>query len=144
MFKSQYLAEKYSKFSQQKEYLEKLRKFTVKNFLFVIFFLDRAKECRLIKQNPCLFVKSAPYKESNDILKKFASLVLANYGHILRMLRRFDYILTHKQTAIDEYNFAIKNLAVDLRDGVRLVKVMEIILLRNDLVQKVRVPGKFN
>lgn len=142
MFKSQYLAEKYSKYSQQKEYLEKLRKFTVKNFLFVIFFLDRAKECRLIKQNPCLFVKSAPYKESNDILKKFASLVLANYGDILKMLRRFDYILTHKQTVIDEYNFAFKNLAVDLRDGVRLVKVMEIILLRDDLVQKVRVPGK--
>lgn len=142
MFKSQYLAEKYSKFSQQKEYLEKLRKFTVKNFLFILFFLDRAKESRLIKQNPCLFVKRAPYKESNEILKKFASLVLANYGDIIKMLRRFDYTLTHKQTVIDEFDFAFKNLAVDLRDGVRLTKVMEVILLRDDLVQKVRVPGE--
>ena len=142
MFKSQYLAEKYSKFSQQKEYLDKLRKHTVKNFLFVIFFLDRAKESRLIKQNPCLFVRRAPFKDSNEILKKFASLVLANYGDIIRMLRRFDFILTHKQTVIDEYDFAFKNLAVDLRDGVRLTKVMEIILMRDDLVQKVRVPGK--
>lgn len=143
MFKSQYLADKYSKFSQQKEYLDKLRKFTVKNFLFVIFFLDRAKEARLIKQNPCLFVKRAPYKESNEILKKFASLVLANYGDIIRMLRRFEYTLTHKQTVIDEFDFAFKNLAVDLRDGVRLTKVMEVILMRDDLVQRVRVPGKF-
>lgn len=143
MFKSPYLAEKYSKFSQQKEYLEKLRKFTVKNFLFIIFFLDRAKESRLIKQNPCLFVKKAPYKESNEILKKFASLVLANYGDIIRMLRRFEFTLTHKQTVIDEFDYAFKNLAVNLRDGVRLTKVMEIILLRDDLVQKVRVPGEF-
>lgn len=142
MFKSQYLAEKYSKFSQQKEYLEKLRKFTVKNFLFIIFFLDRAKESRLIKQNPCLFAKKAPYKDSKEILKTFASLVLANYGDIFRMLGRWNYCVSHKQTVIDEFDFAFKNLAVDLRDGVRLTKVMEIILLRDDLVQKVRVPGE--
>lgn len=141
LFKSPYLAEKYSKFSQKNEFLEKLRKHTVKNFLFIIFFLDRAKECRLIKQNPCLFVKKAPFKESTEILKRFASLVLANYGDIIRMLRRLDYIVSHKQTAIDEYNFAFTNLAVDLREGVRLTKVMEVILMRDDLVQKVRVPG---
>lgn len=143
LFKSPYLAQKYNKFSQQEEYLDKLRKFTAKNFLFLIFFLDRAKECRLIKQNPCLFIKKAAYKESADILKKFASLVLANYGDIIRTLRRYDFVVTHKQTVIDEFDFAFKNLAVDLRDGVRLTKVMEIILLRDDLVQKVRVPGKF-
>lgn len=142
LFKSQYLAEKYSKFSQQREYLDKLRKFTAKNFLFIVFFLDRAKEHRLIKQNPCLFVKKAPYKESAEILKKFASLVLANYGDIVRTLRRFEYTLSHKQTVIDEFNFAFQNLAVDLRDGVRLTKVMEIILMRDDLVQRVRVPGE--
>ncbi|CRL03879.1 CLUMA_CG017003, isoform B [Clunio marinus] len=141
MFKSSYLAEKYSKFSQQSEYLEKLRKHTVKSFLFIIFFLDRAKEHRLIKKNPCLFVKRAEYKESSEILKKFASLVLSNYGDIIRMLKRFDYVVTHKQTVIDEFDYAFKNLAVDLRDGVRLTKVMEIILMRDDLVQKVRVPA---
>lgn len=143
LFKSPYLAEKYSKFSQKNEYLERLRKHTVKNFLFIIFFLDRAKEGRLIKQNPCLFVKKAPFKESAEILKKFASLVLANYGDIVRMLRRIDYVVTHKQTTIDEYNFAFTNLAVDLREGVRLTKVMEVILMRDDLVHKVRVPGKY-
>lgn len=144
LFKSPYLAEKYSKLSQRNEYHDKLRKHTVKNFLFIIFFLDRAKENRLIKQNPCLFVKKAPYKESAEILKKFASLVIANYGDIIRTLRRLEFIVSHKQTIIDEFNFAFTNLAVDLRDGVRLTKVMEVILMRDDLVQKVRVPGKLN
>jgi len=142
MFKCPYLEQKYSKFAQQKqEYLDKLKKFTVKNFLFVLFFLDRAKNNRLIKQNPCLFVKKAPYKESAEILKRFASLTLANYGDIIRHLRRLDYLLTHKQTHIDEYDYAFNNLAVDIRDGVRLAKVMEIILLRDDLVKFVRVPA---
>lgn len=141
LFKSPYLAKKYSKYNQQKDYLEKLRRFTAKNFLFIIFFLDRAKENRLIKKNPCLFMKTAPYKESAEILKKFASIILANYGDIIRALRRFDFIVTHKQTVIDEFDYAFKNLAIDLRDGVRLTKVMEIILMREDLVQKVRVPG---
>ncbi|KAG5673532.1 hypothetical protein PVAND_003573 [Polypedilum vanderplanki] len=141
MFRSQYLQQKYSKYHQQQELLDKLKKHTAKNFLFLIFFLDRAKETRLIKQNPCLFIKAAPYKETTEILKKFASLVLANYGDIIRMMKRIDYVLTHKQTVIDEFDFAFKNLAVDLRDGVRLTKVMEVILLRDDLVNKVRVPA---
>lgn len=100
MFKSPYLQHKYSKYNQQQELLDKLKKHTAKHFLFLIFFLDRAKENRLIKQNPCLFIKAAPYKETAEILKKFASLALANYGDIIRMLKRFDYILTHKQTVI--------------------------------------------
>ncbi|KAL7019821.1 hypothetical protein ACKWTF_011267 [Chironomus riparius] len=141
MFKSPYLQQKYSKYSQQQELLDKLKKHTAKHFLFLIFFLDHAKEHRLIKQNPCLFIKSAPYKETAEILKKFASLVLANYGDIVRMLKRLDFTLSHKQTVIDEYDFAFKNLAIDLRDGVRLTKVMEVILLRDDLVKRVRVPA---
>lgn len=102
MFKSPYLQQKFSKYHQQQELLDKLKKHTAKNFLFLLFFLDRAKENRLIKQNPCLFIKSAPYKETAEILKKFASLVLANYGDIIRMLKRLDYVLSHKQTVIGE------------------------------------------
>lgn len=100
MFKSPYLQQKFTKYNQQQELLDKLKKHTAKHFLFLIFFLDHAKEHRLIKQNPCLFIKSAPYKETAEILKKFASLVLANYGDIIRMLKRLDYTLTHKQTVI--------------------------------------------
>lgn len=100
MFKSPYLQQKFSKYNQQEELQDKLRKHTAKHFLFVLFFLDHAKENKLIKQNPCLFIKTAPYKESNEILKKFASLVLANYGDIIRMLKRLNFTVTHKQTVI--------------------------------------------
>lgn len=143
MFKSQYILDKMAKLpSKRNELLLQMRRHTVKHLLFVLYFLDRAKEHRLIKQNPCLFMRRAPYKDSNDILKKLASLVLSNYGDVMRLMKRYDFVLTHKQTVIDEYDYAFKNLAVDLRDGVRLTKVMEIILMRDDLVNRVRVPGK--
>lgn len=143
MFKSQYIIDKLGKLpSKRAEMLLTLRRHTVKHLLFVVYFLDRAKEHRLIKQNPCLFMRRAPYKDSNDILKKLASLVLSNYGDVMRLMKRYDFVLSHKQTVIDEYDYAFKNLAVDLRDGVRLTKVMEIILMRDDLVNRVRVPGE--
>lgn len=102
LFKCQYLQQKFSKYHQQEELHDKLRKHTAKHFLFILFFLDHAKEAKLIKQNPCLFMKTAPYKDSNEILKKFASLVLANYGDIIRMLKRMNYTLSHRQTVIGE------------------------------------------
>lgn len=107
MFKSPYLQQKYSKYHQQDELQDKLKKHTAKHFLFILFFLDHAKESKLIKQNPCLFMKTAPYKESNEILKKFASLVLANYGDILRMMKRINYVLSHKQTVIGKSYYCI-------------------------------------
>jgi abnormal spindle-like microcephaly-associated protein len=74
-------------------------------------------------------------------LNQFSSRLLANVGDIGKHLRRLGYVLTHKQTYLDEYNFAFKNLAIDLRDGVRLTKLMEVILLREDLAALLRVPA---
>lgn len=45
-------------------YVEQLSKFTLKKFLFLVLFLDRAKLTRLIDHDPCLFVKNAEYKVS--------------------------------------------------------------------------------
>lgn len=141
MFRDSYLETKYNKYQHQSAYAENIKKFTLRRFLFVILFLDKAKQSHLIKHNPCLFVKNAPYKETNEILKKFASMVIANFGDIIRYLKRVDYLLVHKQTCIDEFNYAFSNLAVDLRDGVRLTKVMEVILLRDDLTKNLRAPA---
>lgn len=71
----------------------------------------------------------------------FLIFILGNIGDIGRELRRIGIILTHKQTYIDEFDYAFRNLAIDLRDGVRLTKVMEIILLRDDMTCQMRAPA---
>ncbi|XP_055587217.1 protein abnormal spindle [Uranotaenia lowii] len=142
LFRDRYLEAKSSKaYSLSPAYAEHMKKFTFRMFLFLMFFLDTAKNRRLIKHNPCLFVKNAPYKETREILIRFSSLLIAGIGDITKHLKRFGYVLQHKQTFLDEFDYAFENLAVDLRDGIRLTRVMEIILLRDDISQNLRVPS---
>lgn len=48
-------------------------------------------------------------------------------GNVLRHLELLGYRLGYSQSALMEYPFAISNLAVDLRDGLRLIKVAEVL-----------------
>ena len=41
-------------------------------------------------------------------------------GDITKHLSYLGYKVDHVQKAIDEFDFAVTNLAVDLKDGVRL------------------------
>lgn len=142
LFRDKLLEERYSRaYSLSDEYAEYIKKYTLTKMLCLLLFLDKAKQNRIIKYNPCLFVKKSPHKETKEILLKFSSELLANMGDITRDLKRLGYVLEHKQCFLDEFNYAFKNLAVDLRDGIRLTRVMEIILLREDLTKQLRVPA---
>lgn len=142
LFRDKYLEEKHPKvYAQGEVYAEHIKKHTLRKFLSLLYFLDVAKNKKIIKHNPCLFLKSSEYKETKEILLRFSSSLLGNIGDIQRDLRRIDIVLTHKQTFIDEFDYAFRNLAIDLRDGVRLTKVMEIILLRDNLTCQLRVPA---
>jgi len=57
---------------------------------------------------------------SKDLLVAFSREFLAGEGSILKHLAYFGYEVLHKQTLLDEFDFAVTNVAVDLRDGVRL------------------------
>ncbi|XP_055848549.1 protein abnormal spindle [Episyrphus balteatus] len=142
LFKDKFLEQRYSKaYTLSDEYADHIKKFTLQKVLFLLLFLDKAKTKRIIKHNPCLFLKKSPYKEAREILLKFSCELLANIGDITRDLKRLGYVLTHKQNFLDEFNYAFSNLAVDLRDGIRLTRVMEIILLRDDMSELLRVPA---
>ncbi|KAH8271407.1 hypothetical protein KR018_009100, partial [Drosophila ironensis] len=142
LFRNKFEEQRYSKaYTLTEEYAENIKKHTLQKILFLLLFLDQAKEKRIVKHNPCLFVKKSPHKETKDILLRFASELLANIGDITREMRRLGYVLQHKQTYLEEFDYAFKNIAVDLRDGVRLTRVMEVILLRDDLTKQLRVPA---
>ena len=52
----------HSVFATHTGYVEQLGKFTLKKFLLLVLFLDRAKLTRLIDHDPCLFNKDASFK----------------------------------------------------------------------------------
>ncbi|XP_052220933.1 abnormal spindle-like microcephaly-associated protein homolog [Dreissena polymorpha] len=114
---------------------------TLKKFLMLVYFLDQAKQQRLIDHNPCLFCKNSEFKASKDLLLQISRDFLSGEGDITRHLGYLGYKVTYTQTALDEFDFAVKKLAVDLRDGVRLTRVMEMLCDRRDLSASLRMPA---
>ncbi|OXU30298.1 hypothetical protein TSAR_016715 [Trichomalopsis sarcophagae] len=118
-----------------------MNKFMLKKFLFVVYFLDYAKRNKLIGHDPCLFHKKALIKDSRSILLTFSRELLSGIGDITKVLRGYNYVVSHKQTFLDEYDYAVVNLCTDLRDGVRLCRVMELITGQRCLTCRCRVPA---
>ena len=48
--------------------------------------------------------------------------------------------MTFQQSVLDDYDYAVTNLTLDLRDGVVLAKVVDI-LTNSELSNKLRVPA---
>ncbi|KAE8610920.1 hypothetical protein XENTR_v10012280 [Xenopus tropicalis] len=120
---------------------EALSKFTLKKLLLLIFFLDHAKQFRLIDHDPCLFWKDAEYKTSKDLLLAFSRDFLSGEGDLSRHLGYLGLPVSHVQTPLDEFDFAVTNLAVDLQCGVRLVRTVELLAQSWSLSKKLRVPA---
>ncbi|KAJ0177100.1 hypothetical protein K1T71_007109 [Dendrolimus kikuchii] len=145
MFKNPFLKNKNSKSSAPNmllpAYMEAIKKFTLKKFFLLVFFLDQAKQRKLIAHDPCLFCRNSICKESREIIIRFTRDLIAGIGDITKHLRPLGYVVSHKQSYLDEYKYAVQNIAVDIRDGVRLTKVMEIILMKNGLMCQLRTPA---
>ncbi|KAH9505368.1 hypothetical protein Btru_058528 [Bulinus truncatus] len=114
---------------------------TVKKFLLLVYFLDQAKTSRLIDHDPCLFCKDADIKSSKEILIQFSREVLSGEGDLTRHLAYLGYTVSHVQRPIDEFDFAVKNLSADLRDGLRLSRVLELFSGDSKIMTKIRTPA---
>lgn len=79
-------------------------------------------------------------QSSYDLMMGFCADMVTAHGDIVRRLRSIGYNLTHKQTHLDEVNYAVKSLN-DLRDGTRITRVVEILFKGNPLSQKLRLPA---
>jgi len=130
----------YHKTDLSQKFVTQLNQFILRKFLSLVYFLDYAKQHKLIGHDPCLFHKRAQYKESREILLSFSRELLSGIGDVTRLLRH-DYVLTYRQTYIEEYDYAVMNIRHDLRDGVRLCRAMELITGARGLTQRCRVPA---
>ncbi|XP_039211149.1 abnormal spindle-like microcephaly-associated protein [Crotalus tigris] len=120
---------------------EALSKFTLKKLLLLVCFLDRAKVSRIIEHDPCLFFKNAEFKSSKEILLAFSRDFLSGEGDLSRHLGFLGFPVSHVQTPLDEFDFAVTNLATDLQCGIRLVRTLELLSSEWTLSKKLRVPA---
>jgi abnormal spindle-like microcephaly-associated protein len=101
---------------------------TILRSLVIIVLLDK---CRLSSQGYLLrrlFLPSSPYKSSTAALQALGNQLLPSVGDITRPLGHLDCQLYYHQHQLQEFEFQINNLAVDLRDGVILTRLVELLL----------------
>jgi abnormal spindle-like microcephaly-associated protein len=98
---------------------------TVLKSMMIILLLDKAKAQGLITN--CLFQPSSEYKSSVAVLQALGNLLLPSLGDISRPLAHLNYTLEINQLPLQEYRYRISNIAVDLRDGILLAHLVEIL-----------------
>ena len=119
---------------------EALNRFALKKFLELVYFLDAAKEARMIRMNPCLFCPDSELKSSREMLLTFSKEFLQGEGDVTKHLAYMGFTVKHKQTKLDEFDYAVTNFRTDLRCGIRLARVAEL-LTGSVLAAQMRVPA---
>ena len=99
---------------------------TMLRALLVILLLDKARESEILSGN--LFKKTSRLKSSTMILAELNDILRSSRADMSRQLVRLDYRLDHVQLPLSEFNYNVKNLAVDFRNGVRLARIVELLL----------------
>ena len=124
-------------------YHDELRKIVIYRLLVLFVFLDKAKRQNILEKSSRLFMNDSKVKSSQDVLLTFCREFMAAEGNLVKHLARVGMKVTYVQKTVDEIDFSIINLAVDLRDGVRLARMTEILtgLPRNSLLSTLRLPA---
>ena len=112
-------------------------------FLVLVLLLDVCKQNSILPEDVCLFNKESSIKSSQDVLTLFAQKILSGEGNILRHLKFLGFQVVYRQSALEEFDFKTRDLSQDLRDGLRLCRLIE--KLKGDgtsLCKQLRLPAE--
>lgn len=98
------------------------------NFFSLVYFLDKIKINKILNYNK-LFVITSSIKSTSQLFNLFITTFLKNQqvNLLKRLSNSYSFSLTFKQSLLNEYNFFIQNIYQDMRDGVKLIKLLEIL-----------------
>ena len=109
------------------EYTRAQHRRSLKQLLALVLFLDAAKVGDVLDLGVCtLFDPASPVKSSKEVVRRLSEELLAGEGDVNRHLFSMGYNPVFEQHPMDEFDFKVSNLATDLRDGVRLARLYEI------------------
>jgi abnormal spindle-like microcephaly-associated protein len=111
----------------EKRYKAQMRTLVLSRVMILVFFLDHAKSANILDKVPRLFTVSSAVKSTRDVLVAICRECLSAEGDIIKHLSRIGLEISYVQDPVDEVNFKVTNLATDLRDGVLLTRLAEIV-----------------
>ncbi|KAL5773413.1 hypothetical protein ACOSP7_013002 [Xanthoceras sorbifolium] len=133
-------------------YYEILGNIILKRLLLLVLVLDRGKlESTLPLKygidgvdggSPLLFLVQSSIKSSSQVILDFLSSdVMHGEGNVIAHLAIVGYKVSYKQCPLVEYDFKVTNLFVDLQDGVRLCRIIHLLLQDSSILTKMVVPS---
>ncbi|XP_019462775.1 PREDICTED: abnormal spindle-like microcephaly-associated protein homolog isoform X3 [Lupinus angustifolius] len=133
-------------------YYENLGKVILKRILLLVLFLDRAKcqSCLPLEYgidgldggSPLLFKAESWIKSSNQVIHEFLSSdVMHGEGNLLAHLVILRYKVSHQQGSLVEYDFNVSDLFVDLQDGIKLCRAIQLLQHNSSIIMKIAVPS---
>ncbi|KZF24975.1 hypothetical protein L228DRAFT_280255 [Xylona heveae TC161] len=102
-----------------------IRRTTLRS-LMLILLLDKARVSENITD--CLFLPNSLYKSTKEVLTALSQILLPSLGDLPKALGHLNYHIHHIQYPLEERTYKINNLATDLRDGVYLTHLVELLL----------------
>ena len=127
----------------EKLYNDELRKSALRRMIVLFAFLDKSRTNNILDKVPCLFKVSGEVKSTKELLTNLCRDFLSGEGDFIKHLHQLGLDVAYEQKFIDEYDFNVTNLALDLRDGIRLCRMTEILTSDTtfSLSAKLRVPA---
>ncbi|XP_021293893.1 abnormal spindle-like microcephaly-associated protein homolog isoform X2 [Herrania umbratica] len=133
-------------------YYENLGNVILKRILLLVLILDQAKSQTSLPLkygvdgvdggSPLLFTVSSGIKSSRQVLNDFLSSdVMHGEGNLLAHLVIVGYKVSHQQSALVEFDFQVSDLFVDLQDGVRLCRAIQLLQHEPSILMKMIVPS---
>jgi abnormal spindle-like microcephaly-associated protein len=114
--------------SAECRYTEDLNRHLLRCVFTLIICLDYARMNNYCDGRSLLFNKSSTIKSTKDILITFCRKFLRSEANIIKHLSTLGYTPQFTQTIFHEFPFPISNVSVDLRDGVRLCQLINVLL----------------
>ncbi|TYJ12925.1 hypothetical protein E1A91_A10G014700v1 [Gossypium mustelinum] len=132
-------------------FYENLGNIILKRTLLLVLILDRAKSQTSLPLNygidgvdggsPLLFTVSSGIKSSRQVLNNFLSSDVMHGEGDLAHLVTVGYKVSHQQSALVEFDFQVSDLFLDLQDGVRLCRVIQLLRHDSSILMKIVVPS---
>lgn len=73
------------------------------------------------------FIQDASFKSTREILINLSKHFLEGQGDIVRSLHLLGWECCSQQAPLEEFDFSVTNLSTDLRDGIRLCRLVEVL-----------------
>ena len=99
---------------------------TMRRALITILLLDQARQLEIVKMP--IFKHNSHIKSSSAVIKELINIVQPCWTYHSRTLTHIGYRLNHSQRPLAGFDYTVRNLAIDFRDGIRLSRLIEIIL----------------